>query len=129
MGVVAVMIYTLTVGLGLIGGSIPPSRGNLLMALPCLVPTIWYYAGFLLYDSNDAGLVLSGTGWASLGLGFFLQHQSVLTAIAANPDALEIGIPISSAALLLFAVGVLLIMVGAALSWGSLVRRARNTTE
>lgn len=129
VGVVAVMIYTLVVGMGLLGGSIPASRGNLLLAVPCLAPTLWYFLGFLLYDSGDSGLVLSGVGWASVGLGFFLQHQHVLAALAADPTALATGMGLSAAAQILFAVGFILLLTGAVLSWVSLTRRVQRTVS
>ncbi len=116
VGVVALVVYTISVGLGLLGGAVPFYRTYLLVALPCVLPLLWNVAGFLLYDSNDYGLLLAGAGWGCAASGLFLQYMAVTAAMAQDPNALTSGVPVGGATMILVVLALVLIMGGALLS-------------
>jgi hypothetical protein len=118
---VAVMVYTLLVGWGLLSGSVPPERTYLLMLLPCLAPAIWNLFGFLRADADDVGLFISGTGWLLAAIALLIQHKAIMEQLAkgvsiasANSSSLATVIGLLAAAL---------ILTGAALSWRSFRNR------
>jgi len=80
--VVAVMIYTLFFGWGLLSGRIPPERAYVLLAVLCLIPAVWYLVGFLRHENNDFGLVLSSLGWFLAALLLFWRHLATRAALA-----------------------------------------------
>jgi hypothetical protein len=73
--IIGVLVYTLLIGFLLLGERIAPERAYLLIALPCLVPAIWYLSGFLRADGNDTGLVVSSLGWFLVALALFSKHM------------------------------------------------------
>jgi hypothetical protein len=90
-GIAAVLVYTLFVGFGIMGGRIDPDRAYLFIALPCLVPAIWYLVGFLRAEGGDIGLVASSLGWFLAALTFFSKHLTIQSAVARGmrPDQLS----------------------------------------
>jgi hypothetical protein len=80
--VVAVMVYTLLTGWGLLSMRIPAERGDALMALPCLLPGLWYLFGFISADRNDFGLILSSLGWFLAALMLFGRQSRINAALA-----------------------------------------------
>jgi hypothetical protein len=73
-GIAGLLLYTIFVGFGLLNGNVPAERAYLLMALPCIVPAIWYLVGFLRAEGGDVGLVVSSLGWFLLALSLFSRH-------------------------------------------------------
>ena len=117
VGVVALVVYSISVGLGLLGGSVDATKTYLLVALPCLLPTAWNIVGFLMYDSGDIGLLVSGAGWACATSSLFLQYMAVSTALVQDPNALTSGVPVGTATKVLGGIALVLVVAGAVLSW------------
>jgi hypothetical protein len=81
LSIAGVLLYTLILGLGLLGGRISPERSYLLIALPCLVPAVWYLIGFLRNEGGDIGLVASSIGWFLVTLGLLSKHITIQSAL------------------------------------------------
>jgi hypothetical protein len=116
------MLYAFGVGGAMLGGMISADRAWILMALPCLAPMIWCAAGFLRGlgttsdgGEQDAGLLLSAIGWALIAGALVAKYFAV---IAAQPDAYasQATSPITP---LCAGLGILCLLMGAAISWFS----------
>ena len=114
------MVYTFVVAAGLLTERILPERAWLLMALPCVAPMLWCASGFFTGRGNtgdageqDAGLALSAVGWLLLIIGLAFKHFAI---VAAQPDAFaaQASSPVTP---LCIGLGVLFLLIGAALSW------------
>lgn len=109
----ALILYTAGVGWGLISGAIAPQRTFLLMALPCLLPLVWYaYGYFKSKGDRDLGLLLSAIGWLLIVAA--LIFKDIAVAAAAGPAALQATSPMVS---ICAAFGILCLLVGAGASW------------
>lgn len=80
--VVAVVVYTLIIGLGLLSGRTAPERAYGLIALPALVPVGWYLTGFLRQDGRDYGLIASAAGWLCAALTLWTRHLATQNALS-----------------------------------------------
>jgi hypothetical protein len=89
--IVGVLVYTLLIGFLLLGERVAPERAYLFIALPCLVPAIWYLSGFLRADGNDTGLVVSSIGWFLVALALFSKHMTIQAALGRGlrPDQIS----------------------------------------
>jgi hypothetical protein len=81
LSIVGVLLYTLILGIGLLTERISPERSYLLIALPCLVPAIWYLIGFLRNEGGDIGLVASSLGWFLVALSLLSKHITIQAAL------------------------------------------------
>jgi hypothetical protein len=78
--VAAILLYSLAVGLGLMvramngGGT---EWAFPLMAIPCFVTAVWYAYTYLSVRpaDRDGGLIVSGIGWAAVGIAFLLKRD------------------------------------------------------
>lgn len=124
VGMVAVMLYTVIIGFAMLVGGLRPDVALYWMALPCLVPAVWYAYGFVTVPGReqDWGLILSTVGWALVGLALCVQATAVRTAIqGAAPGSTFLQVwqatPIAPFAVLLSLAALLSLAVGAGLSW------------
>lgn len=87
--IITVALYALLVGILILSGRIAPEGAYWLLALPCLVPAVWYLYGFLRADGSDSGLILSALGWFFAALTFFLKHLTIRATLASGvlPDS------------------------------------------
>ena len=115
------MCYTLLLGFGLLLGWVGPDNAYVWIALPCLAPAAWYGYGFMNAPGGeqDFGLVVSAAGWALAAIALLIEQGAVArardefaTAAAANAHA---ETPLAAVLCAVFAI--LLILVGAAVSW------------
>lgn len=121
----SLMLYALLIAWGLVGQFIGLERAYLLLALPCLVPVVWYAYGFWMVqdERQDWGLLMSAAGWALMGVGFLLKQAAMDEAIRAAPPDLQVGGAENTAAhLICFALAVLALLAGGLISW----RNARS---
>jgi hypothetical protein len=121
VGAIVLALYALIVGWGWRGGWIDTDRAYLWMALPCLVPVVWYAYGFLKVADirQDFGLLLSAAGWALVVFALLIKDSALrsITALqngVAPGPATEPDTPASTVCLML---GLLAILGGAILSW------------
>lgn len=91
--VLAVMLYTFGLGLGLLNGRLAPERAFGWMALPCLAPIIWYCYGFLKVEEReqDFGLLLSALGWALVAIALLVQQSAISRALANGGPGASLG--------------------------------------
>lgn len=75
------MLYTLLLGFGLMGQRISAESSYLFIALPCLVPAVWYLIGFLRNEGGDVGLVASSLGWFLVALALLSKHLTIQAAL------------------------------------------------
>lgn len=113
--VIAVIIYTLFFGWGLLSGRIPPERAYVLLAVLCLVPAVWYLVGFLRLEGKDFGLVLSSLGWFMAALLLFWRHLATRAALS---QGLRLDQVPESAAAWVFALLCLAAIIGGAVASG-----------
>ena len=116
---VALLVFTLVVGMGLATGSVPFDRAYLLMAIPPFCLALWQLFGFLrasFTSSRDMGLLVGSVGWLALVGALLVQHsaQSALLAQGLAPTDAQSS---SVLATLLGLLSVALIVGGAFLSF------------
>lgn len=112
--IIAVVVYTLFVGSGLLSSRIPAERAYLLIAAPCVVPALWYLYGFLRADDKDYGLVLSAIGWFLAALTLLEKHLATGAALDKGMSLSQV--PDSAASVLFSLLSVAAIVGGAVLS-------------
>ncbi|RYG58408.1 hypothetical protein EON80_27155 [bacterium] len=81
LSIVGVLFYTLVLGFALLTNRLPAERSYLLIALPCLVPAVWYLIGFLKNEGGDIGLVASSLGWFLVTLALLTKHLNIQAAL------------------------------------------------
>ncbi len=120
--VAVLMLYTLAVGLALLGGAMLPSTGNLLMIFPCLAMFLWYGYGYGKESSEDGnlGLLLSLGGWALGAVAFLLRFTDAtrieaVLATGVPQNTMQSDWPASAIFCLLLALA--LIVAGAYYAW------------
>jgi hypothetical protein len=126
--IIASMVYTLGLGLGLLTGTIGAEHGYLAMALLCLAPVVWYGYGFVqVPDSKqDIGLLLSAVGWAMVALALFIKHSQGIAPPGTALDASQAQSTQSPAALVCVLVAVICMLLGAFLSWRAWAAQLRT---
>ena len=124
LGMLAVMAYTFIIGFAIIFDVLRPDVALYWMALPCLVPAIWYGYGFVTVPGReqDWGLILSAVGWALVGLALCVQGTALRTALQnATPGATFTQIwqatPTPFFAMFASLAALVCLAVGAGLSW------------
>ena len=100
-------------------GALGAQRAFAFMVLPCLVPCVWSLFGFLRADGNDAGLVVSGAGWALAAVAFLVRDQEVSNVLPGAGPA-----PAGALTLFLAGAAVLVILVGTVMSWNNFLQRS-----
>ncbi len=110
----ALALYTVGAGWGLISGNIPSSRAFLLMALPCLLPLAWSAYGYFKggYD-KDLGLLFSSIGWMLILVALIFKDIAV-AAVPAGTTAPPAGSPLIPVCA---AFGIFCLLIGAGASW------------
>ncbi len=123
------MLYTLLLGWGLLARLVPFQFAYLLMALPCLAPTLWYAYGFLRVTeaAQDTGLLISSVGWGCILIALLAKHMALANDLRARDLGTLIETPGQSQVTLIFLVaGVAALLVGAIISaraWANAARR------
>jgi hypothetical protein len=117
--IIASMVYTLALGLGLLTGSIAAHNGYLAMALICLAPMVWYGYGFVqVPDSRqDFGLLLSAVGWAMIAMALLIKQSQGIAPPGTELDAAAAQSTSSPAAMVCVVVAVICLVLGAVISW------------
>lgn len=85
--IAGIALYALLFGWAILSGLIAPERAYLLIAVPCLVPALWYLYGFFRSENRDSllpdtGLLFSAAGWFLLSLTFVVKHLSSVAAVS-----------------------------------------------
>lgn len=113
---VALLVFTLVVGLGLASGGVPFERAYSLMAIPPFCLALWQIYGFVRPNrSRDVGLLVGAAGWLSLVGALLVQHFAQAALLAQGVAATEAQSAPILATLLGF-LAVALIVAGAMLS-------------
>ena len=117
-GAGAIFVYALIVAWGLSAGWIGLDRSYALLAAPCLVPVAWYAYGFLqVRDAqDDTGLLISAAGWTLLTFGLLIQDATWRGAQNAARRGVDVDAQ-SAPAMICFALALVCIVAGAALSF------------
>jgi hypothetical protein len=115
---IALLFYALVVGVGWRGGWIDATRAYLWMALPCIVPIVWYAIGFLkVADAEqDFGLLLSAGGWALIVFALLMKDSAVRAASGVQNSVAPADAD-SPAATVCLALALICLAGGAFLSW------------
>ena len=123
------MLYTLLLGWGLLARLVPFRFAYLLMALPCLAPTLWYVYGFfrIRQSARDFGLLLSSLGWACVLIALLIKHMALTSDMRAHDTGAFIENPgQSQTTLIFFAVGFIALLIGATISARAWMEAARR---
>lgn len=85
--IAGIALYALIFGWAILSGTIAPERVYLLLAVPCLVPVVWYLTGFFRARNDDilgadTGLLWSAAGWGFLCLTFLVKHGASMAAVS-----------------------------------------------
>ena len=124
---IASMVYTLGLGLGLLTGAIRPEHGYLAMAFLCLAPVVWYGYGFVQVPDTkqDIGFLLSAVGWAMMGMALLIKHSQGMATpgLGLDPAAQTTSSP---AAMVCVIVAIICLLLGAFFSWRAWAAQLRT---
>ena len=123
----ALMVYAFALGGALMSGNLAPERAFWFLALPCIVPAIWYAMAYFnppsrssggstpsrIAGERDSGVLLSAVGWFLVMLALVFK-QIAVTGAGADAYALQASsafVPVCAA------FGLLCLILGAFFSW------------
>ncbi len=127
MALAAVLLaYAFSLGGALMAGMLAPEGAFWFLALPCIVPMVWYaVAYFNASGERDSGVLLSSVGWFLIALALIFKQIAVIKA-GADAYALQAS---SSFVPVCAAFGVLCLLLGAFFSWSFWAAQEDETTS
>ncbi|MDQ3814564.1 MAG: hypothetical protein M3347_11510 [Armatimonadota bacterium] len=128
VGVVAVMVYTLLLGWGLVFKIVPYEQAYLWMAVPCLAPIALYLYGFVRVPDRqqDFGLLLSAMGWILVALALIIKHSAIAGALQAAGSSTTVTNANPPATTICLILAVICLVFGGVLSWTAWARDIRQ---
>jgi hypothetical protein len=127
----ALLAYAMLLGGALMNGILAPERAFWFLALPCIVPAIWYSVAYfnppsrrvaargagstpgLIAGERDSGVLLSAAGWFLIAIALVFKQIAVIKA-GSDAYALQATSPMVPVGA---AFGVLCLLLGAVFSW------------
>lgn len=135
----ALLVYAFALGGALMSGKLAPERAFWFLALPCIVPMVWYGIAYfnppsqrragstpgLVAGERDSGVLLSAVGWFLVALALIFK-QIAVTRAGADAYALQAS---SSLVPVCAAFGVICLLLGAFFSWSYWAAQEDETTS